>query len=160
MQVVICLEILTFERWLTTNSCNTEIFQCCDLLRNSYLWKVINNHLDGKDLPWRSCDLLRNSYLWKVINNASLQAKYKPAVVICLEILTFERWLTTVRIYTELLSRCDLLRNSYLWKVINNAAYWSSSSSYVVICLEILTFERWLTTERNERTYVYPLWFA
>ena len=42
-----------------------------------------------------SCDLLRNSYLWRVINNRKEGKDWSCAVVICLEILTFEGWLTT-----------------------------------------------------------------
>ena len=157
----------------------------CDLLRNSYLWKVINNLHELSFVAWRvvicleiltferwlttivvfdwhgnGCDLLRNSYLWKVINNAWVRPFAFRVVVICLEILTFERWLTTVAITSAILACCDLLRNSYLWKVINNSEATEVELVIVVICLEILTFERWLTTHHSPTYHRQWLWFA
>ena len=93
--VVICLKIRTFVVSATTFN-----FNLCDKY---------------------SCDLLENSYLCGISNNNSSRSTCRGAVVICLKIRTFVVSATTSKASNIVALCCDLLENSYLCGISNNA---------------------------------------
>ena len=118
--VVICLVILTFAGYYTTKTIESMLPACCDLLSNSYLCRVLYNLTD--------------------------KLYYLCPVVICLVILTFAGYYTTLP-HCYIASRCcDLLSNSYLCRVLYNAQPGGRPALPVVICLVILTFAGYYTT--------------
>ena len=152
---MICLKIRTFVVSATTHTLRCKYFFSCDLLENSYLCGISNN------LPEIMLHIL--------------------SVVICLKIRTFVVSATT-RCYSNpfsfklwfawkfvplwyqqqheestrnILSCCDLLENSYLCGISNNARAPSGWPLPVVICLKIRTFVVSATTWSNALT---PVW--
>ena len=118
----------------------------CDLLENSYLCGISNNGslvwismrcvvicLKIRTFvvsattfvetlhQWYRCDLLENSYLCGISNNKGICMRFTMSVVICLKIRTFVVSATTTKVPRKLLCRCDLLENSYLCGISNNA---------------------------------------
>ena len=55
---------------------------------------------------------------------------------------------------------CDLLENSYLCGISNNATFWQRERPLVVICLKIRTFVVSATTPHKYFSYGKTLWFA
>ena len=117
---------------------------CCDLLKNSYLCLLNNTHsclLPKLFSLWfaekfvsllieqhhhhqsgptsAGCDLLKNSYLCLLNNTWSSDYDAASAVVICWKIRIFAYWTTPSYLCFQNLSRCDLLKNSYLC-LLNN----------------------------------------
>ena len=145
VSVVICLKIRTFVVSATTIPADCIADLCCDLLENSYLCGISNNHTSGlhswfmlwfawKFVPlwyqqqlgvWyffhtHSCDLLENSYLCGISNNDASLKEREDWVVICLKIRTFVVSATTYQWGSQSGQRCDLLENSYLCGISNN----------------------------------------
>ena len=122
------------------------ILSGCDLLENSYLCGISNNMMvllmmmlivviclkirtfvvsatttpRFMRLPTR-CDLLENSYLCGISNNILSRYQRIKGVVICLKIRTFVVSATTRNKVRFVSIRCDLLENSYLCGISNNA---------------------------------------
>ena len=112
--VVICLKIRTFVVSATTFSINGFMIFCCDLLENSYLCGISNNIYVG------SSQILLLWFAWKFV---PLWYQQQPAP------------------FGNVVQHgCDLLENSYLCGISNNA--YTSFCYYlkVVICLKIRTF--------------------
>ena len=122
------------------------IASSCDLLENSYLCGISNNHAPSFWSPYSvviclkirtfvvsattlllinlsvmSCDLLENSYLCGISNNKREKQRKHTPVVICLKIRTFVVSATTYNLPAVDRLRCDLLENSYLCGISNNA---------------------------------------
>ena len=161
------------------------IFYSCDLLENSYLcgisnnWWLIKASKAGLWFAWKFVPLwYQQQHEW-CANTITL-------VVICLKIRTFVVSATTqeglthnqVRLWfawkfvplwyqqqqaatTSIeTNSCDLLENSYLCGISNNASRWAVAAVTVVICLKIRTFVVSATT-RNETWWCEKwLWFA
>ena len=186
------------------------INNCCDLLENSYLCGISNNLVANGNygvvvvicLKLRTfvvsattacfsltfalrCDLLENSYLCGISNNVVTLAVRWICVVICLKIRTFVVSATTA--YPAFFRKfcCDLLENSYLCGISNNALnnygskmglwfawkfvpLWYQQQHYkghpfehlVVICLKIRTFVVSATTFCEQIPEDDKLWFA
>ena len=93
------------------------------------------------------CDLLENSYLCGISNNHDRQARLPCSVVICLKIRTFVVSATTLGYIAHIPMSCDLLENSYLCGISNNLLSLEYSTLHVVICLKIRTFVVSATTQ-------------
>ena len=80
--------------------------------------------------------------------------------MICLKIRTFVVSATTLNLQRQGNSRCDLLENSYLCGISNNASNAGKISRTVVICLKIRTFVVSATTIAWKWVKQVELWFA
>ena len=161
------------------------IKNCCDLLENSYLCGISNNHqrqgryheqlwFAWKFVPlWyqqqhllrfrlivKGCDLLENSYLCGISNNVPPREPRAWPVVICLKIRTFVVSATTGISVDSTHTGCDLLENSYLCGISNNLIPWLVSMKMGCDLLE----NSYLCGISNNRPYVWlsrlRLWFA
>ena len=164
--VVICLKIRTFVVSATTQ---THTYRFSWMLWFAWkfvpLWYQQQLRLKYPICGY-CCDLLENSYLCGISNNSCDCASFNNFVVICLKIRTFVVSATTAcNLFSELpelwfawkfvplwyqqqrvgayLSKyacCDLLENSYLCGISNNASHRNTTGRTVVICLKIRTF--------------------
>ena len=108
----------------------------------------------------KSCDLLKNSYLCLLNNTFSRFLSFSSCVVICWKIRIFAYWTTPNNLRSNLLSCCDLLKNSYLC-LLNNTYLWRLIYAWgVVICWKIRIFAYWTTPWFHRRLVMQRLWFA
>ena len=183
---MICLKIRTFVVSATTLIRNAQgqsklwfAWKFVPLWYQQQLWQRRVIHDIG-------CDLLENSYLCGISNNSNEGHNRTTDVVICLKIRTFVVSATTINIsiwvdsmlwfawkfvplwYQQQLSDlvlavlacCDLLENSYLCGISNNAANLINTLTDVVICLKIRTFVVSATTYGFMLIICIMLWFA
>ena len=94
------------------------------------------------------CDLLEKSYLCGISNNFQPKNQNYHVVVICLKSLTFVVSVTTTKYINLSLICCDLLEKSYLCGISNNVCSLYALLGDVVICLKSLTFVVSVTTQR------------
>ena len=138
--VVICLKIRTFVVSATTddvdNNSTTMLWFAWKFVP---LWYQQQPSKAGK-ISEHGCDLLENSYLCGISNNYVSNDIPRGLVVICLKIRTFVVSATTSHIKLWVVSRCDLLENSYLCGISNNRWIFYLLRCRVVICLKIRTF--------------------
>ena len=106
------------------------------------------------------CDLLENSYLCGISNNHLQALQWLRTVVICLKIRTFVVSATTTSLSLALPACCDLLENSYLCGISNNKGFYLDRLLVVVICLKIRTFVVSATTISFFFEVIFLLWFA
>ena len=108
---------------------------------------------------WR-CDLLENSYLCGINNN--FEAISGLPVLLWFAWKFVPLWYQQQRCTSNLQVKicCDLLENSYLCGINNNAFFVRCSIWCVVICLKIRTFVVSTTTKSNKSQKWHPLWFA
>ena len=132
------------------------------------------------------CDLLKNSYLCLLNNTRCSSEECFIFVVICWKIRIFAYWTTPAikaiatrnqlwfaEKFVSLLieqhrrcseqmpmTRCDLLKNSYLCLLNNTRVAIINHEWRVVICWKIRIFAYWTTPSRNRRTEQSMLWFA
>ena len=118
-----------------------------------------------------SCDLLKNSYLCLLNNTEESRDTWLTTVVICWKIRIFAYWTTPTselsrknswlwfaekfvsllieqHLFNEAcntISRCDLLKNSYLCLLNNTLSFGTDRTSLVVICWKIRIFAYWTT---------------
>ena len=152
--VVICLKIRTFVVSATTFQ---QIIN--PLIELWFAWKFVplwyqQQHIRLLDQYAVGCDLLENSYLCGISNNI--------IITLSLRIPLWFAWKFVPLWYQQQLwgtsgkeaTRCDLLENSYLCGISNNAIFGNSRLADVVICLKIRTFVVSATTEwvRNSLT--------
>ena len=107
---------------------------CCDLLENSYLCGINNNHVFRffvSDKLW---------FAWKFVP------------------LWYQQQPTASKSFPMI--GCDLLENSYLCGINNNWHYNGKSCTAVVICLKIRTFVVSTTTSASDLSSSERLWFA
>ena len=171
---MICLKIRTFVVSATTKSAeagekpslwfawkfvplwyqqqlNTSIkkrIKCCDLLENSYLCGISNNTNCEDRLSKLSCDLLENSYLCGISNNPGYALSFNTGLWFAWKFVPL--WYQQQRKSAEAGEKpcCDLLENSYLCGISNNAKNGILLFHLVVICLKIRTFVVSATTFR------------
>ena len=133
-----------------------------------------------------SCDLLKNSYLCLLNNTTCYEQPAHYSVVICWKIRIFAYWTTPCSLsqkdiiqlwfaekFVSLLieqhllrdkliriSRCDLLKNSYLCLLNNTMIPMKTPCSRVVICWKIRIFAYWTTPASETLAARNTLWFA
>ena len=185
-EVVICWKIRIFAYWTTplfrfSIGFNTLWFA------EKFVSLLIEQHREPRFFSIDSrCDLLKNSYLCLLNNTLHELTSYLLIVVICWKIRIFAYW-TTPHIYIFLRSqllwfaekfvsllieqhplnavftgvtRCDLLKNSYLCLLNNTARGASRPWHGVVICWKIRIFAYWTTPHAHHGGGARQLWFA
>ena len=112
----------------------TNLFICCDLLKNSYLCLLNNTKM---------IYILGIYLLWFAEKFVSLLIEQHP----------FES-------IKPVWACCDLLKNSYLCLLNNTHVCTPSDISAVVICWKIRIFAYWTTPQRRMLSQMAVLWFA
>ena len=158
--VVICLKIRTFVVSATTLKSSLNLVSGCDLLENSYLCGISNNLCRCYQSIWRVVICLK-------IRTFVVSATTRTSSDILCDVLWFAwkfvpLWYQQQRIsvYSWHTNSCDLLENSYLCGISNNAKTEGVRDATVVICLKIRTFVVSATTVEYCDTLVRWLWFA
>ena len=157
---MICLKIRTFVVSATTvrpdGSRSLQLW---------FAWKFVplwyqQQPLTGLELTTSSCDLLENSYLCGISNNTFEFGVAKLALWFAWKFVPL--WYQQQLLLSKhpLLSRCDLLENSYLCGISNNKSSGYTYIAPVVICLKIRTFVVSATTAIRTAQSDRMLWFA
>ena len=125
--VVICLKIRTF-----VVSATTIEFLLTNRVRLWFAWKFVPLWYQQQQFivlndKMTCCDLLENSYLCGISNNLRTDVLTYCPVVICLKIRTFVVSATTTFEMKWVDISCDLLENSYLCGISNNAILYITS---------------------------------
>ena len=171
---MICWKIRIFAYWTTPFNSDSERWECCDLLKNSYLC-LLNNTV-GSPLYFATnvviCWKIRIFAYWTtphargarydtalwfaekfvslLIEQHLLMEHYKTyKVVICWKIRIFAYWTTPVYEIIYNVFRCDLLKNSYLCLLNNTTPSESPRTPSVVICWKIRIFAYWTTPDKE-----------
>ena len=122
--VVICFQIVSLTYWFTA----TLIFLLFDTVLwfafRLYLWHIGLQRLSELLAVFPSCDLLSDCIFDILVYSLCNDSNYKPAVVICFQIVSLTYWFTAAISFISLNHELWFAFRLYLWHIGLQHTHW------------------------------------